>query len=212
MSFGARITAATRGYAAAPLAGGVECRQSRSSTRTGSGLRNMSGSKERAERGYAVDPMQRAQPSASPSNAQKIQSPNMSKKIPNQPKPASQPVKRVPASQGIMPVVWVPNSLQEARTIKQSNNENATALRKALEKLVMAQCGLRLTTDEEHRYPVPNKGRVHAIRTGKGGSNLRLVYTEKDLTIYVLRVFIKQTDGHLAKAELQAIAAQWAKI
>lgn len=111
-----------------------------------------------------------------------------------------------------MPVIWVPNSLQEAQTIKQSNNENATALRKALEKLVIVQCGLRLTTDEEHRYPVQNKGRVHAIRTGKGGSNLRLVYTEQNQTIYVLRVFIKQTDGHLAKAELQAITAQWAKI
>jgi hypothetical protein len=64
MSFGARITAATRGYAAAPLAGGVECRRSRSSTRTGSGLRSMSGSKELTERGYADVSMQRAQPSA----------------------------------------------------------------------------------------------------------------------------------------------------
>jgi hypothetical protein len=136
----------------------------------------------------------------------------MSKKNPKQPKSVSQPTKLVPASQGIMPVKWLPSSLQEAKTVKQSNNANATALRKAVEKLVMAQCGLRLTTDEEHRYPAPNNGRVNAIRTGKGGSNLRLVYTEKDQTIYVLRVFIKQTDGHLAKAELQAIAAQWAKI
>lgn len=54
MSFEARITAATRGYAAAPLAGGVACRRSRSSTRTGSGLRNMSGSNERTEKGSSV--------------------------------------------------------------------------------------------------------------------------------------------------------------
>ncbi len=123
----------------------------------------------------------------------------MSKK---KPAPQASPI---PATTMIKPVVWLSPTKTVARTLRQSL---PTQLRSALEKLVFIRCRLRLKTDDCHVYPAPNGGKARSIITGKGGGALRIVFAEKNETIYILRVFHKQ-NNKLTKADVNAIATQW---
>jgi phage-related protein len=122
---------------------------------------------------------------------------------------AKKPSKAVPANPVYplpKPVVWLANSLKDARALVLAGPQS---MQRALEKLVFVQFDLRLTTTDCHPYPAPGGNTVKAIRTGQGSSNFRIVFAEKSGKIYVLRAFHKP-NNKIDKSDITAIAAQWA--